>query len=724
MRVYLRVAPPGEITPEREMEVEGLDTVATLRRKAAVLTGVHPQYQRLILFGVELLDDAKTAADHNIKPEAVIELKPLPMPTVVSLNVGGTVYSTQVCTLTRQKGSRLAQMFDGLEAHHLAGSSEGVPGTGISTIFLPRDHNGSFVIDRDGPSFRHVLNYLRHEGPTEPPLPLSDDARSLLAVEAEYFQLPELAWECRRGGRMRAGRSAVRDLVRTGGNLSGQEFAGADLSNLLFGDNTILWRADLTRADLRNSDLSRCCNFEGADLAGANLSGAKVTAQQVLAASSIQGANLSGLDLAQQDLSNRDLSSCNLSRCNLSGCDLSGVVFTDAVLEEALLDGAKGRLSLSLTQLVSVASGIAGFDLSGCDLSSQNLSNRDLSGCNLSTSDLSSCNLSHCNLSGCDLTGAVFTDAILEEALLDGAQGLLSLSATQLLSVASGIAGSDLSDFDLSGQDLSSHDLSCCKLDGADFTGSNLRGANLRRARVTAGQILAAQIILGTNLSGLDLSQHDFSNRDLSNCDLSRCNFDNAKLAGANLSGAKLTGTKLGTATGLTVQQLLLAANLQGAELHGLTATTDERLTLAKVGAFVDALDLSGRDLSHQDLSNCNLSECTLTDCDLRGANLSGVMLQGARLRGARMESPGTNLEGITGEPADMSEEGVVPGARVLLTDERHEWGKGAPRTGVVSTGPNIDGEIRVVWDDTGRRSAYIHPSTCVLLAEAKFLPK
>ena len=88
------------------------------------------------------------------------------------------------------------------------------------------------------------------------------------------------------------------------------------------------------------------------------------------------------------------------------------------------------------------------------------------------------------------------------------------------------------------------------------------------------------------------------------------------------------------------------------------------------------------------------------------------------------MESPGTNLEGITGEPADMSEEGVVPGARVLLTDERHEWGKGAPRTGVVSTGPNIDGEIRVVWDDTGRRSAYIHPSTCVLLAEAKFLPK
>ena len=52
---------------------------------------------------------------------------------------------------------------------------------------LPCDPSGAYILDRDGPPFRHILNYLRNGEGT--PLPTDPGERLLLAMEAEFFLL-------------------------------------------------------------------------------------------------------------------------------------------------------------------------------------------------------------------------------------------------------------------------------------------------------------------------------------------------------------------------------------------------------------------------------------------------------------------------------------------------------------------------------------------------------
>jgi len=52
---------------------------------------------------------------------------------------------------------------------------------------LPCDPSGAYILDRDGPTFRHILNYLRNGEGT--PLPTDPGERLLLAMEAEFFLL-------------------------------------------------------------------------------------------------------------------------------------------------------------------------------------------------------------------------------------------------------------------------------------------------------------------------------------------------------------------------------------------------------------------------------------------------------------------------------------------------------------------------------------------------------
>uniref|UniRef100_A0A452GNI4 Potassium channel tetramerisation-type BTB domain-containing protein n=1 Tax=Gopherus agassizii TaxID=38772 RepID=A0A452GNI4_9SAUR len=60
----------------------------------------------------------------------------------VTLNVGGTFYSTTLETLTRFPDSMLGAMFRGPRPART-------------------DRRGHYFIDRDGKAFRHVLNFLR-----------------------------------------------------------------------------------------------------------------------------------------------------------------------------------------------------------------------------------------------------------------------------------------------------------------------------------------------------------------------------------------------------------------------------------------------------------------------------------------------------------------------------------------------------------------------------------
>jgi len=84
----------------------------------------------------------------------------------ITVNVGGTRYQTTLATLTRVEGSMLGALSESFEgdAHEL-------------------------FLDRDGPSFRYILNYLRDPFAT-PLLPRDRTERDQLRREADFYGLP------------------------------------------------------------------------------------------------------------------------------------------------------------------------------------------------------------------------------------------------------------------------------------------------------------------------------------------------------------------------------------------------------------------------------------------------------------------------------------------------------------------------------------------------------
>lgn len=96
---------------------------------------------------------------------------------VIELNVGGVHYTTTRKTLTSDKNSLLAELFD--EDNQSSSSSSS----------LIRDHQGRVVLDRDGTLFRFILDYLRDDTIE---LPYGFREKRRLEREAEYFKLDGL----------------------------------------------------------------------------------------------------------------------------------------------------------------------------------------------------------------------------------------------------------------------------------------------------------------------------------------------------------------------------------------------------------------------------------------------------------------------------------------------------------------------------------------------------
>ena len=92
---------------------------------------------------------------------------------MITVNVGGTLYSTTAATLTKVEGSLLAELFNG-----------------------DVEDGAEKFIDRDGACFRWVLNYLRSPAGTPTVLPEHASERAQLALEADFYGLPELAALC------------------------------------------------------------------------------------------------------------------------------------------------------------------------------------------------------------------------------------------------------------------------------------------------------------------------------------------------------------------------------------------------------------------------------------------------------------------------------------------------------------------------------------------------
>jgi len=91
-------------------------------------------------------------------------------PSIIDLNVGGHVYTTSLSSLTRFPDSMLGVMFSGRRP-------------------VAMDSRGSFFIDRDGPMFRYVLNFLRS---SKLNLPDNFQEYGQLMEEADFYQIPQL----------------------------------------------------------------------------------------------------------------------------------------------------------------------------------------------------------------------------------------------------------------------------------------------------------------------------------------------------------------------------------------------------------------------------------------------------------------------------------------------------------------------------------------------------
>ena len=98
------------------------------------------------------------------------------MNELIRLNVGGERYTTTRATVTRCPDSMLGKMFGG-------------------TMATSIDEHGCFFIDRDGPMFRYVLNFLRSGRLS---LPADFNQLDLLADEADFYQLEDLIKEISR----------------------------------------------------------------------------------------------------------------------------------------------------------------------------------------------------------------------------------------------------------------------------------------------------------------------------------------------------------------------------------------------------------------------------------------------------------------------------------------------------------------------------------------------
>ena len=235
----------------------------------------------------------------------------------ITVNVGGTVYTTTLATLTRVEGSMLGALAEALSDDEV------------------------LFIDRDGPSFRYVLNHLRDPF-AKPLLPRDPTERDQLAREADFYGIPGLLggsstteaagyWE---------GESACTQVV-TQAELSGYQIRSkvhASRPTTVF--NYSSYRQfpchDLRGCSLRYMDLTgwnlRGCNLAGVDATGANF-----------AETDLRGCNLAGVDA-----SGADFNSADLRGANLAGVDASRVIFGNANLSGANLSGAnlqEARLS-------------------------------------------------------------------------------------------------------------------------------------------------------------------------------------------------------------------------------------------------------------------------------------------------------------------------------------------------------------------------------------------
>ncbi|XP_018917295.1 BTB/POZ domain-containing protein Tiwaz isoform X2 [Bemisia tabaci] len=125
----------------------------------------------------------------------------------VHIDVGGTIYTSSLETLTKYPDSRLAKLFNG------------------SIPIVLDSLKQHYFIDRDGGMFRHILNFMRNSRLL---IPQDFPDLDLLLEEAKYFDIAPM---CRQLEQMKKERLKAAATARQAGNGSGNGNGGGDVEN-------------------------------------------------------------------------------------------------------------------------------------------------------------------------------------------------------------------------------------------------------------------------------------------------------------------------------------------------------------------------------------------------------------------------------------------------------------------------------------------------------------
>ena len=208
MQVFIRM-PSGKVLTVDH--VSGDDAVQKLMERIYDQDGdAHPELQRLA-FGHDEISQtrSRTLAACGVVHKSDLNLGLWPPAMAITLLVGAVKHITTLETLLSNRESCLYDMFVGVPAGqppcfptNAGGGVIGPDGVREARALrprlggpLPKDaETGWYMIDRNGESFRFILDYLRCGG--EVALPPPGQQRQQLAIEARYFGLPELAAMC------------------------------------------------------------------------------------------------------------------------------------------------------------------------------------------------------------------------------------------------------------------------------------------------------------------------------------------------------------------------------------------------------------------------------------------------------------------------------------------------------------------------------------------------
>jgi len=285
----------------------------------------------------------------------------------VTLNVGGTMFTTTRSTLMNEPNSMLSRMFS--------------PADSWANI---TDPNGAVLIDRSPVYFEPILNYLRHgqlilDNGVNPQGVLEE--AKFFGISSILEQLEEMVKSMEKSDDAPLSRSEfVKILLSTPSNCElrcqGINLDSADLSKLDL--RFINFKmANLRKTDLANANLSNCC-LERANLSGAHMDGA------ILSCTRLQRAQMEGSSLRGCNFEDPAGTRANLEGVNLKNSDLEGSQLGNVNLRVATLKGA-------------------------------NLQNCILRGAVLAGADLENCNLTGCDLQDANLRGANITGATIAE---------------------------------------------------------------------------------------------------------------------------------------------------------------------------------------------------------------------------------------------------------------------------------------------------------------------